>query len=324
MKSDHWYHELFKAMPDLVRRLIPELANAEPLAGDRGAAAEASSDAASEAVSPEASGDTSSPSAAFGPGESSPSAYTFRPVVLKKSAHSPDAVLWPRQHPGGSETWPVVLLEVQMHADPRFHRRLAAETFRLLQQQAPIEHLRVLVLLAHRRLNLGPTGPPLLRRFLDHDVTWVDLEALARQPTSDPALALLTLPVQPQPALTACCQHILERQPTWIEFILPILSERFIGLSTAQLMATLGISKDFWRHTRAFQEILQEGRSEGLDEGRRVLALQLLERRCGRLSPATIERINALDRPRLEQLALALLDFQGAEDLERWLQQPEA
>ncbi|MFN7898676.1 MAG: DUF4351 domain-containing protein [Synechococcaceae cyanobacterium] len=118
-----------------------------------------------------------------------------------------------------------------------------------------------------------------------------------------------------------------------IAFILPVLSERFIGLSTAQLMATLGISKDFWRHTRAFQEILQEGRSEGrqegrqegrsegLDEGRRVLALQLLERRCGRLRPATIERINALDRPRLEQLALALLDFQGAEDLERWLQQ---
>jgi hypothetical protein len=28
-------------------------------------------------------------------------------------------------------------------------------------------------------------------------------------------------------------------------------------------MATLGISKDFWRHTRAFQDILAEGRQEG-------------------------------------------------------------
>jgi hypothetical protein len=29
-------------------------------------------------------------------------------------------VHWPRQHPGGSEQRPVVILEVQMHADRRF------------------------------------------------------------------------------------------------------------------------------------------------------------------------------------------------------------
>jgi predicted transposase YdaD len=32
-------------------------------------------------------------------------------------------------------------------------------------------------------------------------------------------------------------------------------------------MATLGISKDFWRHTRAFQDILAEGRQEGVELG---------------------------------------------------------
>ena len=60
-------------------------------------------------------------------------AYIFRPVALNKVAHHPDGVLWPRHLPGSSEALPVVILEVQMHADRRFHRRLAAETFRLLQ-----------------------------------------------------------------------------------------------------------------------------------------------------------------------------------------------
>ena len=117
-------------------------------------------------------------------------------------------------------------------------------------------------------------------------------------------------------------------------------------------MATLGISKDFWRHTRAFQDILAEGRQEGvelgrqeglqvgrqegrelgleegLEEGRRreasALALRLLERRCGSLSAATTSRIETLSRAQLENLTLALLDFRSGEDLQNWLDQLEA
>jgi flagellar biosynthesis/type III secretory pathway protein FliH len=117
-------------------------------------------------------------------------------------------------------------------------------------------------------------------------------------------------------------------------------------------MATLGISKDFWRHTRAFQDILAEGRQEGvelgrqeglqegrqegrelgleegLEEGRRreasALALRLLERRCGSLSAATTSRIETLSRAQLENLTLSLLDFRSGEDLQNWLEQPEA
>jgi predicted transposase YdaD len=282
--------------------------------------------------------------AAAGPGsitgsEAEPereTAYIFRPVALKKVAHHPDGVLWPRQHPGGSEVLPVVLLEVQMHADRSFHRRLGAETFRLLQQHEEVAHLQVLVLLAHQRLALGSSQPRLLRRFLQEDVTWVDLAALARQPDLDPMLALLTLPVQKEPDLGPCAQRIVALRPDLIELIVPILSERFQGLSPSQLMATLGISKDFWRHTRAFQDILAEGRQEGVElgrqegrklgqeEGRRrqagALALRQLERRCGSIDAPTFARIEALSLPQLEELALALLDFRGAEDLQTWLE----
>lgn len=105
-------------MPDLVRHLLPER-----VAGEGGVDGEPPAPGASDG---------------FGSPDAKASTYTFRPVVLKKSAHTPDAVLWPRQLPGGSEALPVVLVEVQMHSDPGFHRRLAAETFRLLQQQGPI------------------------------------------------------------------------------------------------------------------------------------------------------------------------------------------
>jgi predicted transposase YdaD len=304
LPSDHWYSEVFRAMPDLVCRLLPGLVG-EP---------------------------------------EQESNYIFRPVALKKVAHHPDGVLWPRQHPGGSDVYPVVLLEVQMHADRRFHRRLGAETFRLLQQHEEVAHLQVLVLLAHRRLALGSSQPLLLRRFLEQDVTWVDLQALACQPDLDPMLALLTLPVQKEPDLGPCAQRIVALRPDLIELIVPILSERFQGLTPSQIMATLGISKDFWRHTRAFQDILAEGRQEGvelgrkeghqegrelgLEEGRRreasALALRLLERRCGSLSAATTSRIEALSRAQLENLTLALLDFRSGEDLQIWLEQLEA
>jgi predicted transposase YdaD len=228
-----------------------------------------------------------------------------------------DGVLWARDHPGGSATWPVVLLEVQMHPDRGFRRRLGAETFRLLQPQEQIEHLRVVVLLAHRRLNLGSPGPQLLQRFLEQEVTWVDLELLASQSSLDPGLALLSLPVRRQQDLAACAEQLIRRQPDWIELILPILCQRFTGLSPAQIMATFRISPDLWRHTRAFQDTIEEGRRNEAS----ALALRLLERRCGSLSAAITARIMALELPQLEELALALLDFSGPQDLGAWLEQ---
>jgi predicted transposase YdaD len=321
LPSDHWYSEVFRALPDLVCHLLPGLAAST---GDTGIPAAANSAADSIPSS------GPSPSSSFEPGTDPEreTTYIFRPVALKKVTHHPDGVLWPRQNPGGSEARPVVILEVQMHPDRRFHRRLAAETFRLLQQHEEVAHLRVLVLLAHRHLALGSSQPLLLRRFLEHDVIWVDLQALARRSDLDPQLALLTLPVQKEPDLGSCARRILALRPDLMELILPILSERFQGLSPSQIMATLGISKDFWRHTRAFQDILAEGRQEGLregvEEGRRreasALALRLLERRCGSLSATTTARIEALNLARLEELALALLDFRGAEDLRAWLE----
>lgn len=68
---------------------------------------------------------------------------------------------------------------------------------------------------------------------------------------------------------------------------------------------------------------LEEGRVQGLDQGRRQEALDLLGRqllrRCGPLNTHQDAAIAALPLETLEQLGEALLDFNSAEDFNRWL-----
>ncbi|MCT0217070.1 DUF2887 domain-containing protein [Synechococcus sp. CS-1330] len=93
----------------------------------------------------------------------------------------------------------MVLLEVQMHPDPGFHHRLAAQTYRFLQQHPRVEHWAVLVITPHNRLKLGPTQA--LQVFLNQQVDWINLEELSQQPSLDPLLNLLTLPIRPESEL---------------------------------------------------------------------------------------------------------------------------
>ena len=134
-------------------------------------------------------------------------------------------MLWPQDDERGSPERPVVILEVQMHPDRGFQRRLGAESFRFLQQHPRVQHLQVVVVVAHRRLALGNDQPLLLQRFLAQDVTWVDLEELCHLEQPDLRLALLTLPVRPEAELVPCCRRILALRPELLELILPMLSE---------------------------------------------------------------------------------------------------
>jgi predicted transposase YdaD len=67
-------------------------------------------------------------------------------------------------------------------------------------------------------------------------------------------------------------------------------------------------------------EGIEQGRAEGRAEGHLALVLRQLTRRCGALAPATETRIRQLTLGQLAQLAEALLDFTGTDDLDTWLQ----
>ncbi|MCP9823700.1 DUF2887 domain-containing protein [Cyanobium sp. L1E-Cus] len=297
MNTDRWYYRVFQSAPDLIRSLLPGSAAANALGLD-----------------PDAPGDR---------------LYGFEALEIKELSHRLDGVLWPRQTTGCAETgspeFPVVLLEVQMHPDPGFHHRLAAQTYRFLQQHPQVEHWAVLVITPHNRLKLGPTQA--LQVFLDQQVVWLSLEELSQQPNLDPLLNLLTLPVRPESELAASSQQILARRPDLKTVVLPMLVQRFPELTEEQIMVIAGIPREEIRHTRAVQDWLAEGRQEGRQEGEACgeareaakMTLRLLNRRCGPISEPTTAQIQALPLEQLEALADALLDFQGPADLAAWL-----
>ncbi|MEB3354911.1 MAG: DUF2887 domain-containing protein [Cyanobacteriota bacterium] len=295
MNTDRWYYRVFQSAPDLIRSLLP------------GSATGAKNELI---LDPAAPGDR---------------LYRFEALEIKELSHRLDGVLWPRETTGCAETgspeFPVVLLEVQMHADPGFHHRLAAQTYRFLQQQPQVEHWAVLVITPHNRLNLGPTQA--LRLFLEQQVVWLNLEALSQEPNLDPLLNLLTLPVRPESELAASSQKILASRPYLDTVVLPMLVQRFPQLTEEEIMVIAGIPREEIRHTRAVQEWLAEGRQEGLVEGEALgeakVTLRLLNRRCGPLTDATTAQIQALPLQQLEALADALLDFTGPADLAAWL-----
>jgi predicted transposase YdaD len=84
----------------------------------------------------------------------------------------------------------------------------------------------------------------------------------------------------------------------------------------------VGLPLQELRHTRAVQEILEEGRQEGLEAGRQqeaaALALRLLTRRLGTLDVGSRDRLSSLTLQQLEQLAEDLLDFTVPGDLQAW------
>ena len=76
--------------------------------------------------------------------------------------------------------------------------------------------------------------------------------------------------------------------------------------------------------TRFYQEVFQIGQQDGRQEGRQKtieIVLRLLSRRCGQLPIAQQIQIKSLPIADIENLAEALLDFKGMEDLEIWLRE---
>jgi len=294
LNTDRWYYRVFQSAPDLIRELLP------------GSAASANANALG--LDPAAPGDRH---------------YRFEALELKELRHRLDGVLWPRECTGCAETsspeFPVVLLEVQMHSDPGFQHRLAAQTCRFLQKHPQVEHLEVVVITPHKRIGLGPTKLPRLLQVLLREVHWISLEELSQQPKLDPLLNLLTLPVRPESELAASSQQILASRPDLDTVVLPMLVQRFPQLTEEEIMVIAGIPREEIRHTRAVQDWLAEGRQEGRQEGEAAVTLRLLNRRCGPLSESTTAQIQALPLEQLEALADALLDFQGPSDLAAWL-----
>ncbi len=250
--------------------------------------------------------------------------YVLSAPVLKEREYRLDGLFLP---PPDQPELPALILEAQMAADPGFLLRLNAETARLLQQQyrqgSAIRHWQVVVICPSRDLNFGDPTP--VQEFVNRRVVWIELlnERIPRSaPPLQKALAMLLLP---EDQLPACSQAIrAEAAGTSLDaeiddVIAAILVSRFSGRTVPEICAMGGITIEDFSSSVAYREIFGLGRQEGRQTEAVGISLRLLEHRCGSLTPNQQARIQALSLSELETLLVGLLDFQGPEDLNDWL-----
>jgi predicted transposase YdaD len=167
--------------------------------------------------------------------------------------------------------------------------------------------------------------PKPVAEFLEFRVRWLELQpALALLLEKEDRLPLTTAQIRSTVAGTALESQIADATAA-------ILLARFTSRPIPEICAMGGITLEDFSKSVAYREIFglgeaqgrEQGREQGLEQGLKTgeleLTMRLLQRRCSGLTPSQEARIRALPLPQLEALAEALLDFQGAADLEAWL-----
>ena len=204
-----------------------------------------------------------------------------------------------------------------------------------LLKDRPIRHWQVVVICPSRELNVGDPTP--VREFVERRVVWIELLSQLLLPSAPPLQKALAMLLLPEDQLPDCSKAIrAEAAGTSLDseiddVIAAILVARFSGRTVPEICAMGGITAYDYTSSVVYREIfglgLQEGQQKGRQEGRQkgrqaeaaALTLRQLQRRCGSLQPNHQALIQGLPLSDLENLADALLDFQGPADLKAWL-----
>ena len=231
-----------------------------------------------------------------------------------------------------NQTWQLLDRELSsdaLHADSVMAERMLEYWIRLHRRfRWPIQQVV---------LHLKPTASPLTRvehltigRTRHH---FTSLRLWEQDPApllADPALLPLAVLARP-PSKTP--EQLLSQVRQRLQTIADP-NQRRRTTSGCQLLAGLSFSQDVIQRLLAmsiledssvYQYIVHKGLEQGLEQGRQqeacTLVLRLLERRCGPLQPDERATISSLPLERLEALVDVVLDFQGTNDLLRWLEQ---
>ncbi len=264
--------------------------------------------------------------------------YHFRSIEVKQTAFRIDGVFLPS--PDAVDE-PVFFVEVQFQKDELLYHRLFGELFMFLAQNPNISDWQAVVIFPRR--SLEPDKRKLYEALLSNEQVqrFYLNELLSPTGRFSPTLGLMELIVKPEKQVPKFARtlwaQVNQTEDTKIpkekilELIETTMVYKFPQLSRKEIAAMLGLAESV-KHTRVYQEGLQEGlqegRIEGLQEGRvegrwegeRRLIIRLLRHRVGSLSPAQQSQVEALPLERLEALGEALLDFDQVADLMRWLE----
>ncbi len=133
-------------------------------------------------------------------------------------------------------------------------------------------------------------------------------------------LATLTRTETPRNLLEQVAAQVARIESTQQRQNLAASVEILAGLRFEQNLINQLFREDIMKESVIYQQILQEGVKQGQQLGEASLIIRQLERRFGSVDATTLEQIRSLTSDRLEQLAVALLDFVAITDVASWLQ----
>ncbi|PSM49146.1 hypothetical protein C7Y66_11030 [Chroococcidiopsis sp. CCALA 051] len=96
--------------------------------------------------------------------------------------------------------------------------------------------------------------------------------------------------------------------------------EILAGLRFEESIIRQYLREDIMKESVIYQGIIREGIQQGKQEEALSFTMRLLTRRIGEVAPQLQAQIQNLTTPQLEELGVALLDFNNADELAAWLQ----
>jgi predicted transposase/invertase (TIGR01784 family) len=193
--------------------------------------------------------------------------YQFKSIEIKETAFRIDAVFQPIKNDDFT-----YFVEAQFHEDEDFYARFFSEIFLYLKQFKVFDWHGIVIYPSREvEIEKTPNVRPYWKLLTKDIVTRIYLDDLPIG-RGNPALFFKLL-IEPEESAPQLARDIIddsnsENSSLYLNIVQQILFYKFKDKSHKEIMQMLGIEEEILRETRAFQEILTEGKLEGKLEGK--------------------------------------------------------
>jgi predicted transposase/invertase (TIGR01784 family) len=251
--------------------------------------------------------------------------YCFSSEEIKQTAFRIDGLFKPVTD---DPEQPLIFVEVQYQPDKDFYGRLFSEITLYLYQNKPNRDWLVLVIYPHRGIEKS-TSVEFLSFLNSPQLHRIYLEDYQNRTDLSPTLEFIRLIASDKQQTITRAKELADRLDKidldGLDFIETILVYKLPHLSREEIKKMLSLYEVELKQTRFYQEIAEEERKEGRQEGRQAECVNLLSRQLRRkfgVQPQlenNLQTLTDLPLEKLEDLADTLLDFNAMTDLETWL-----
>jgi predicted transposase/invertase (TIGR01784 family) len=199
-------------------------------------------------------------------------AYQFTSAEVKQKAFRFDGLFLPVVD---APELPIYFVEVQFQKKPKFYARLFAEIFLYLYQYNPPSTDWQAIIIYRRRSTETPALPR-YRELMAHRVQCIYLDELGQTDNQLLGIGIVQLVVESKNKAAEKARQLMIRaeqelpdaqnQQQILELIETIIVGKFPNLSREEIEAMLNLNE--LKHTRVYQDALQEGLDKGKLEGK--------------------------------------------------------